>query len=45
LIAGEARFEINAPPASDLPAVAISPDGQMIVYNAISEGRADRGWY
>ena len=37
--AGEVRFEINTPPTSDAMSLAISPDGQNIVFVATSEGR------
>ena len=38
--AGEQRFEINTPPTTDPTSLAISPDGQKIVFVATSEGRA-----
>ena len=37
---GELRFEINTPPTTDPLSLAISPDGQKIVFVATSEGRA-----
>ena len=36
--AGELRFEINTPPTTDPVSLAISPDGQKIVFVATSEG-------
>ena len=35
---GELRFEINTPPTTDPVSLAISPDGQKIVFVATSEG-------
>ena len=37
--AGEVRFEIQTPPTTDTISLAISPDGQKIVFVATSEGR------
>ena len=37
--AGEVRFEIQTPPTTDPISLAISPDGQKIVFVATSEGR------
>ncbi len=38
--AGELRFEINTPTTTDPVSLAISPDGQRIVFVATSEGRS-----
>ena len=38
--AGEVRFEIQTPPTTDPWSLAISPDGQKIVFVATSEGRS-----
>ena len=38
--AGELRFEITTPPTTDPVSLAISPDGQKIVFVATSEGRS-----
>ncbi len=37
--AAEMRFEISTPPTTDPPSLAISPDGQTIVFVATFEGR------
>jgi serine/threonine protein kinase/Tol biopolymer transport system component len=39
-VAGEVRFDIQTPPTTDLMSLAISPDGQKIVFVATSEGRS-----
>jgi Tol biopolymer transport system component len=39
LPSGEAHFEITTPPTSDPASLAISPDGQQIVFVAASQGR------
>src|SRR5262245_24248493 len=39
-VAGEVRFDIRTPPTTDLASLAISPDGQKIVFVASSEGRS-----
>ena len=41
--AGEVRFEIQTPPTTDPISLAISPDGQKIVFVATSEGGANSG--
>jgi len=38
--APEARLEIQTPPTRDAGSLAISPDGQKIVFSAMSEGRS-----
>ena len=38
--AAEARLEITTPPPSSARSLAISPDGQKIVFEAVSEGRS-----
>jgi serine/threonine protein kinase/Tol biopolymer transport system component len=39
-VADEVRFDIQTPPTTDLMSLAISPDGQKIVFVATSEGRS-----
>jgi Tol biopolymer transport system component len=38
--APEIRFEINTPPTIDLASLAISPDGQTLVFAATADGRS-----
>jgi eukaryotic-like serine/threonine-protein kinase len=39
-VAGEVRFEIQTPPTTDPISLAVSPDGQQIVFVATHEGRS-----
>ena len=39
-VAGEVRFDIQTPPTTDPMSLAISPDGQKIVFIATHEGRS-----